>query len=63
MMKSKNIVKECIAEQSKRVSTDTIAPQATGCRIRAEDREFIRKMNEFTQEAGLLSDDPFYEVL
>lgn len=63
MMKSKNVVKARIADQSNRVPTDTVAPQATSRRIRAEDREFIRKMNEFTQEAGLLSDDPFYKVL
>lgn len=62
-MKSKNVVKERIADQSNVVSTDTQAPQVTGCRIRTEDREFIRRMNEFTQEVGLLSDDPFYEVL
>ncbi|MFP5593804.1 hypothetical protein [Kluyvera sp. 142486] len=28
-----------------------------------EDREFINRMNEFTQLTGLLTDDPFYEVL
>ncbi len=28
-----------------------------------EDREFINRMNAFTQMTGLLSDDPFYEVL
>lgn len=32
-------------------------------KLRPEDSEFIRRMNAFSQHAGLLSDDPFYEVL
>lgn len=26
-----------------------------------QDREFIKAMNEFTERAGLLSEDPFFE--
>ncbi|BFO34533.1 hypothetical protein ACN9PN_03755 [Klebsiella pasteurii] len=28
-----------------------------------KDKEFMQAMNEFTAEAGLLSDDPFFEGL
>lgn len=63
-MKSNSTVKE----MSKNATTNGSVSNASPGDIEQlndanQDREFINRMNAFTQMAGLLSDDPFYEVL
>lgn len=63
-MKSNNTVKEIPFNSIPNGSTSNASPGDINKSINTnEDHEFIRGMNDFTRIAGLLSDDPFYEVL
>ncbi|MFU0921951.1 hypothetical protein [Kluyvera sichuanensis] len=63
-MKSNNTVKEMPKNATTKGSTSNALPCDIKKRNNAnEDREFINRMNAFTQITGLLTDDPFYEVL
>lgn len=64
IMKSNDTVKEMPKNAATNGSTSNTLP----CDIEQlnnanKDREFINRMNVFTQITGLLTDDPFYEVL
>ena len=60
-MKAKNTLTEVPTVKAK--TDNVVFSLPNGTKLRPEDKEFIRRMNAFTQQAGLLSDDPFYEVL
>lgn len=63
-MKSNNTVKEMPKNGTTNGSASNVSPGDIEQLNNAhEDREFINRMNAFTQMTGLLSDDPFYEVL
>ncbi|HDG1677153.1 TPA: hypothetical protein PFE09_001994 [Kluyvera ascorbata] len=64
IMKSNNTVKEMPKNTIPNGSVSNTSPGDIGQLNNAnEDREFINRMNGFMQMTGLLSDDPFYEVL
>ena len=63
-IKSNNAVKEMPKNSTTKGSTSNALPcDIKKCNNANEDREFINRMNAFTQITGLLTDDPFYEVL
>ncbi|HDG1672868.1 TPA: hypothetical protein PFE07_002314 [Kluyvera cryocrescens] len=62
-MKAKSSIKSLASGKTKSITESPVVPLPKGNKLRPEDREFIRRMNAHTQQVGLLSDDPFYEVL
>lgn len=62
-MKSANNAKAAKAGNTAKVPGTAQSKGLINHKISNEDKEFFRRMNAFTQEAGLLSDDPFYRVL
>lgn len=62
-MKAENTRKLLPKAKTKPEADNPVVSSQNGQKIRPEDSEFIRRMNAFTQHAGLLSDDLFYEVL
>ena len=64
MMKSNNATKEMPMNSTTNGSTGNVSLSHMDQNNNAiEDRELINRMNAFTQITGLLTDDPFYEVL
>jgi len=62
-MKSANNAKEAKAGKATKAPLSTQSAGLKNHKVRNEDKEFFNRMNAFTQESGLLSDDPFYRVL
>ncbi|WP_333496947.1 hypothetical protein [Kluyvera sp. CHPC 1.251] len=63
-MKSNNTVREIPKNGMANGSANNASPgDIEQYNSANEDREFINRMNAFTQLTGLLTDDPFYEVL